>query len=457
VDSDELAFAGAARQAELIRTGAVSARELTELHLDRIERIDPELNAFRVVLAERALAEADQADRRRAGGDDRPLLGVPVAIKDDMDVAGEITARGSGAYGPAPERDSDVVARLRAAGAVVVGKTNVPELEVMGDTESANWGITRNPWDTDRSAGGSSGGSAAAVAAGLVAAATGSDGAGSIRIPAANCGLFGLKPSRGRVSIAPHADVWHGLAVYGFLTRSVADSALLMDVASTDRPDRPVAEAATAPARPLRIAISTRPPLPAPVDATVHSAVDDTAEVLRSLGHTVERAEIDYGLTTNEATVRFLRGIRDEGKAMPRADRLQRRTKRLVRLGAAFPDALLDRAKRLEGRNAERIGRVFADHDVVLMPVAARRGLRAGQWEGRGALHTLVAMSLAYPYCITFNQTGQPAASVPAGFDAEGLPLSVQLAGRAGDETTLYALAAQLEAERPWAERRPHL
>src|SRR6478672_13524817 len=269
MDGSEIAFAGIARQAELIAGGELSSRELVELCLRRIEATQPRLNAFRTVLAERALLEAGQADARRGAGGDRPLLGVPVAVKDDIDVAGEVTALGSNAYGEPAAADAEVVRRLRAAGAVVIGKTHVPELTQSPFTETATFGATRNPWDLQRAPGGSSGGSAAAVAAGLVGAALGSDGAGSIRIPSAWCGLFGLKPQRGRVSLAPRPRAWHGLSVNGVLTRRVADTALFHDVASGstdidhDRPPPPAqpfsTSAATPPGR-LRIAYSTRFP-----------------------------------------------------------------------------------------------------------------------------------------------------------------------------------------------------
>src|SRR6185312_12312673 len=232
MDGSEIAFAGIARQAELIAAGELSSRELVELCLSRIEAAQPRLNAFRIVLAERALLEAGQADARRGAGGDRPLLGVPIAVKDDIDVAGEVTAFGSNAYGEPAPADAEVVRRLRAAGAVIIGKTNVPELCVWPFTETATFGATRNPWDLQRAPGGSSGGSAVAVAAGLVGAALGSDGAGSIRIPSAWCGLFGLKPQRGRVSLAPRPRAWNGLSVDGVLTRRVADTALFHDVAS---------------------------------------------------------------------------------------------------------------------------------------------------------------------------------------------------------------------------------
>src|ERR687886_99283 len=213
MDATELAYAGAAQQARLIAAGEVSAREVVGAVLRRIERLDPQLNAFRVVLAERALAEADRADARRGGGEHRPLLGVPVAIKDDTDVAGVPTARGTAASDLTPRAaDAEVVRRLREAGAVIVGKTNVPELMMWPWTESVSFGAARNPWALDRTPGGSSGGSGAAVAAGLCGVALGTDGAGSIRIPAAYCGLFGLKPQRGRVPLAPGtSEGWHGM------------------------------------------------------------------------------------------------------------------------------------------------------------------------------------------------------------------------------------------------------
>jgi amidase len=227
--TEEIAFAGAARQAEMVRAREVSARELVELYLERIERIDPMLNAYRVVLAERALAEADEVEKRVAGGEEAPLLGVPVAIKDEVDYAGEITSHGTAAYGEPAREDGYIVRRLREAGAIPIGKTNLPELAIYGFTESPTWGDTRNPWDLSRTPGGSSGGSAVATAAGLCAIAHASDGAGSIRYPAAYCGLFGLKPQRGRVSLFPDREHWHGLSVSGCVSRTVLDTALYLD------------------------------------------------------------------------------------------------------------------------------------------------------------------------------------------------------------------------------------
>ena len=225
----DVAFAGAARQAEMVRAKEVSPRELVELYLERIERIDPGLNAYRTVFGERALAEADEAGKRLGGSGEAPLLGVPVAIKDNVDYAGEITAHGTAAYGAPAAEDSHVVRKLREAGAIVIGKTNLPELAIYGFTESPTWGDTRNPWDPSRTCGGSSGGSGVATAAGLCAIAHATDGAGSIRYPSAYCGLFGLKPQRNRVSLTPDREHWHGLSVSGCVSRSVIDTALYLD------------------------------------------------------------------------------------------------------------------------------------------------------------------------------------------------------------------------------------
>ena len=452
---DDLAFLGVARQAELVRSRQVSSRELVELYLERIERLDPQLNAFRVVFAERALAEADQADARAKAGDERPLLGTPIAIKDNLDMAGEVSTNGSAAHGGPAAADADLVARLRAGGAVIVGKTHLPELAIMGATESPAFGFTRNPWDPGRTPGGSSGGSAAAVAAGLVAAASASDGGGSIRIPAACCGIFGLKPQRDRISLAPDREHWFGMSVYGCHTRSVEDTALWLDVVSHQRPPEPFLEAAQRRPQRLRVAISFKGSLPVPLHEEVRRGLDETAELLRSVGHDVVERDPDYGDVSNNFVPRYLAGIREDAKSMPHPDLLSRRTKGFARLGALFPPPLMKRVRADEARHRERINRIFEDCDVLMTPVTARPPVEVNRWEGMGAIRTMAGMLRVYPYCATWNATGQPAAAVPAGFTADGLPLSVQLIGPPDGEATLISLAAQIEAERPWSERRP--
>jgi amidase len=459
MDGDELAFAGVVRQAEAIRRGEVSARELVELYLGRIERLDPELRAFRRVMAERALADAGQADGRRGAGDDRPLLGVPIAVKDTEDVVGEPTLLGTAALdGRVAERDNDFVARLRGAGAVIIGKTNLPELAIMGTTEGPAFGVTRNPWNTDRTPGGSSGGSGAAVAAGLCAAATASDGAGSIRIPASCSGLVGLKPQRGRISPAPADEHWNGMSVAGFLTREVGDTALLLDVAAARRPERSYAEAVrTAPER-LRVALSFKRPSPGPpLDGSVRVSVEGLAESLRALGHEVVERDPDYGRAADSVSVRYLSGIAEDVAAVTRPDRLQRRTRGFGRLGDLVPRGLFERARREEARQAARINELFRDHDVLLTPTCARPPVGAAQWEGLSALRTLLGMSNAYPFTAVWNVTGQPAISVPAAPTPGGLPVGAQLVAPPNGEALLLSLAAQLERELDWPARRPPL
>ncbi|MGV1048452.1 MAG: amidase [Solirubrobacterales bacterium] len=463
---EEIAFAGAARQAEMIRGGEISPSELVRLYLERIERIDPRLNAFRVVFAERALLEAEQAEARLKGGDQRPLLGVPIAIKDETDIAGEIDTHGTDAFTEPAKADSEMVRRLREAGAIIVGLTLLPELAICGFTESATYGVTRNPWDPQRSPAGSSGGSAAAVAARLAPIASAGDGGGSIRLPAASCGLFGLKPQRGRVSLAPALEYWNGLAVMGCLSRTVGDTALWLDVVSGGSqepgapppPERSFVESARTPPGKLRVATSTKPPraaAPPIVSDVVKQAVADAAEMLRGLGHEVSQRDPDWGAVGNNITPRFLRGVSETVAEVPHPERLERRTRGFGRLGGLLPDSLFERALKGREADARRINAIFDSHDVLVTPVMGGTALPIRRWEGRGALRTVLGMSRFYPFCIPWNHLGNPAMSVPMGIADDGLPLAIQVVARPGDEATLLSLAAQIEAERPWADKRP--
>ena len=466
VGEREIAFAGAARQAEMVRAGEVSPTELVRLCLERIERLNPQLNAFRVVLAERALLETEQAEARLKAGEERPLLGVPIAIKEESDVAGEVTTHGTDAFSDPAPADCEMVRRLREAGAIIVGLTLAPELKICGFTESATWGVTRNPWNPQRSTGGSSGGSAAAVAAGLVPIASAGDGGGSIRIPAASCGLFGLKPTRGRISIAPAEELWNGLAVLGCVSRTVLDTALWLDVTAGGSqepgapppPARPFVESAkTAPGK-LRVAYSTVPPraaAPPTVSGVVKGAVADGADLLRSLGHEVVHQDPAWGGIGNNITARFLRGVADDVATVPHPERLERRTRGFGRLGGLLPDALFERAMRGREADLARVNAIFDSFDVLMTPVMGGTALPVRRWQGRSALWTLLGMSRFYPYCIPWNHLGNPAMAVPAGFAADGMPLSIQIIGRPGDEATLLSLAGQIEAERPWADSHP--
>ncbi len=452
----EAAFAGIAGQVELMRRGDASARELADLALARIAALDPQLNAFGAVHADRALTEADAADRRRAAGEDGPLLGVPIAVKDEIDIGGHVTSRGTDAFTVPAAADAEVVRRLRAAGAVIVGKTKMPELGLWPFTESVTWGVTRNPWDTGRTPGGSSGGSAAAVAAGIVPAALAADGAGSIRIPAACTGLFGLKPQRDRVPRAPHDQDGSHWIVFGALTRSVLDSGIMLD-ALTESAGTYTAAARAEPG-PLRIAVSEAfpPGVLGRLAPDVRDALHDTADVLRRLGHTVVERDVDFGPRDTAIILALLfRGVRDIVSETERPGRLERRSRAFARPGALVPDRMRERLLEAERRLAVRVGTIFDDHDVLLTPVMSQPAPRAGLMEGRGATVTYLWESGWVPFNVLWNSTGQPAASVPAGFSGEGLPLAVQIVGRPDAEPTLLSLAAQLETARPWAERRP--
>ena len=444
----------------MLAAATITAPALLEIYLDRIARLDPQLRSYRVVLAETARQEALAAQRRLDAGERLPLLGVPVAIKDDNDVAGELTACGSSGVSAPAAHDAEVVSRLRAAGAVIIGKTNVPELMIFPFTESLTFGVTRNPWNTALSPGGSSGGSGAAVAAGLAPLALGSDGGGSIRIPAGWCGLFGIKPQRDRVSLAPHEDAWCGLSVNGPLARTVEDAALFLDATTTTpAPDGGfVAAAAKNPGR-LRIALSTKvpPPLVARIGKEQRAAVDAAGAVLRDLGHHVVVRDPDYPPSAiyGNFLPRYFRGIYNEVRVMPHQDRLEKRTRSMARIGSLIPDGRMVKIRAAESALAERIQSIFHDVDVVITPGNATGPSRVGAYQRLGGIASLLAVSQRVPFFEIWNLTGQPAAAVPWGLDGNGIPLSIQLVGRPNDEATLLSLGAQIEAARPWAQRRP--
>ena len=460
MDNTDLAFAGASEQARMLAEGTVTAPSLLEVYLDRIARLDPQLRSYRVVLADTARQEALAAQRRLDTGERLPLLGVPVAIKDDVDVAGEVTACGSSAASTAAVRDAEVVSRLRAAGAVIIGKTNVPELMIFPFTESLTFGATRNPWDTALTPGGSSGGSGAAVAAGLAPLALGSDGGGSIRIPSGWCGLFGIKPQRDRVPLAPHDDAWCGLSVNGPIARSVKDAALFLDVTTTmPGPDGGfVGAAAREPGR-LRIALSTKvpPPLIAKVGKEQRAAVDEAGALLRDLGHDVVVRDPDYPPAAVYANFlpRYFRGIYDDVRKLPHQDQLEKRTRNMARIGSLLSDRRMATVRAGESAVAARIQSIFDDVDVVITPGNATGPSRVGAYQRRGGISSLLLVSQRVPFFEIWNLTGQPAAAVPWGLDRNGVPVSIQLVGRPSDEATLVTLGAQIEAARPWAHRRP--
>ena len=460
MDATDIAFAGAAEQARMLASGAITAPVLLERYLERISRIDRELRSYRVVLAESARREAAAAQERLDAGERLPLLGVPIAIKDDVDVAGEFTCFGSSAFDAAATADAEVVRRLREAGAVILGKTAVPEMMLGPFTETVAFGATHNPWDLAYTPGGSSGGSGAAVAAGLAPMALGSDGAGSIRIPSSWCGLFGLKPQRDRVPIGPHDDAWCGLSVNGPMSRTVEDAALFLDATHTGKAPRGgfVKAAARKPGR-LRIALSTKlpPTMVARVGRAQQRALDGVESLLRDLGHEVLWRDPDYPAWAMYGHVlpRMWRGMYEDVQKLPHPERLEPRTRSIARIGGLISEERIAKVRAAEPALAARVLSIFDDIDVLITPGTATGPSRIGRYQHRGGVATLGLVSARVPFSAIFNATGQPAASVPWFLDGETLPVSVQLVGRPSDEATLLALSTQIEAARPWANRRP--
>jgi amidase len=438
-----------------VRSGEVSAVEVARAHLAHLDAVEPRIGAFRVVRREAALAEAAAVD----ASPDRarlPLAGVPVAVKDNVAVAGEVATDGSAAGRPvAATEDHPVVARLRAAGAVVVGITRVPELCLYAATDSAG-SVSRNPWDTARSPAGSSGGSAAAVAAGVVPLAHGNDGMGSLRLPAAACGLVTLKPGRGVLPGGIGADDWSGMAVNGALSTTVADQALAFAVLAGEEPG-PLPE----PGRPLRIAVSLRSPVPGVrADRAAREAVEATAALLREAGHTVVRR--DPGIPPDAALaalVRWFAGAEDDAAALgldraalePRSRTHARLGRWVRRLGLVRPGP----AERFRRRTEEFFDTSAGGVDVLLTPVTTGPPLAARPWHERGFLANVTANARWAPFASPWNLAGVPAAVVPAGTRRQGWPLAVQLVGPPGAERRLLWLAGELERRRPWRRHAP--
>ncbi|MEU8714199.1 amidase family protein [Streptomyces sp. NPDC048663] len=437
----------AADIAAAVREKRVAPREVVAEHLDRIARLDGRIGAFRKVRAEAALAEADEL-AARADLAELPLAGVPLAVKDNLAVRGEAHLDGSSATPDSPaDADHATVARLRAAGAVVVGLTNVPELCVFGTTDGIH-GIARNPWDTRRSAGGSSGGSAAAVAAGLTPIALGNDGMGSLRIPAANCGLVTIKPGSGVVPAGIGHGDWFGMSENGPLATSVEDVRLMLAVlAGTEFEDS--AREGT-----LKIAVSRRSPL---VGTTVTrpytNAVAEAAGLLAGAGHQVRRAEPPYPASIGVTALRhWTAGTAVDAAGLDPA-LLTRRTRVHAAIGRRFLSGV--RTSDSRDRLRARLTPFFAEYDVLLTPALARRAPRAAAWHERGWLSNALAGSNYSPLTPAWNLTGWPAMSVPFGMLPSGTPCAVQLVGRPGSEAVLLAVARTLETLRPWQRTAP--
>jgi amidase len=428
--------------AAAVRSGQITAVEVVTRQLDRIAELNPELGAFVRVRSAEAVREAAEVDAR-ADRADLPLAGVPVAVKDSVPVAGEPMRFGSAAApGGAQEKDHPVVARLREAGAVVVGLTNLPELSIYPFTDSA-FGIARNPWDRRRTPGGSSGGSAAAVASGMVPIAHGTDGLGSVRIPAAACGLFGIKPGAGVVPAQVGTDSWGGP-----LATTVADAALMLETmagATFDLAERTG----------LRIAVSVKAPGPGII---VHRActapVRRDAELLAGLGHTVENDDPPYPLWATPVMIGTWFAAPARDAVLLTGSGLERRTRAHVRAGR-----LTERVRPPRPGDRDRLRAAlepfFDRHDVLIMPSLALPCPPARRWGERSWLHSVVTSLRFGPMTGVWNMAGFPAASVPAPPERGGLPGSVQLVAAPGGESVLLAVAAQLERARGWRRHAP--
>lgn len=459
--------------AGLVRRGEVTSRELVEASLERIEALDPRINAFTTLDADRALAAAERVEP----GDERPFAGVPIATKDLFPVAGLPLSMGSDLMGDfTPQHDSHAIRRLKDDGFIIVGLTSTPEVGILPVTEPRRFGPTRNPWDESRTAGGSSGGAAAAVAAGMVPIAQGSDGGGSIRIPAACCGLVGLKPTRGRVSLGPDIGD-HFTTVQGALTRTVAETAELLDTLAgyevgdatwAPPPTEPFADQAREDPGRLRIAMTATPPIEAEVDPACLQGMRDAAELLASLGHEVEEIEAPWmhsGLLhlftaifgTSVAKTVGLCGI--VAGREPTEDDVEPLTWHIYRKAREL-DAV-DHELAMMQLQALARGMVvaLAEYDAVLTPSLAERPVPIGEIDACGPdpAETFARSGRFTPFTAIANVTGQPAISVPVFHGDDELPLGVQLIGRPAGEGPLLALATQIEAARPWAERRPEL
>ena len=438
--------------AAAVQAGRVTPTEVLEEHVERIAALDPRLGAFQLLRTDAVRAEA-KALEGRDDVDGLPLAGVPVAVKDNIDLAGTPTRIGSAATSQEPAADdAEPVRRLRAAGALLVGKTSVPELCLWPFTESEAFGVARNPWSLDHTPGGSSGGSAAAVAAAMVPVALAVDGAGSIRMPASNCGLVGIKPGHGIVPFpGGGVSTWSRMSEFGPLATTVADLGLTLDVLAGGDDFRAVAP----PAGPLRVGVSAKPGVAGvKVHPEVRAALDATAEALASAGHRVEAAEPPWrNGDANLIVARVFYGCAEDTDGLPWGS-LERRTRAEARVGR-----LLRRARPAPTGPPERVlaryQAWFGDHDVLLTPTLTMPPLRVGAYQGKGLTRTLLGVTAYMPFTPHLNLVGFPAASVPAGTSADGLPLGVQLAAAPGGEALLLSLARQLETLRPWPRHAP--
>lgn len=438
--------------ARAVRHGEATAVEVVRAHLDHLADVDHRLGAFVSVRREGALADAAALDAR-PDRDDLPLAGVPIAIEDVVDLAGEPTRHGSSATSTAPATaDDEVVARLRAAGAIVVGKTRGPELSLWGTSDDED-GIAVSPWDPTRTAGGSSGGSAAAVSAGIVPIALGTDGMGSVRIPAAACGVFGIKPGAGLAPLMVGDEHhWFGMTRLGPIATTVADAALALDVMAGTAHLRDLPR----PPAPLRVAVSYRPPTPGVVvNAAWREAATEAGRLLNHLGHDVSRDDPPYDPSAVQATIsRWTQGaVRDVERLGLDRDQLQPRTRSHLHRGDQ-----LARVRPVDAEDAEvwrtRLAPYFREHDLLVTPAFARPQLAATPWREKTWVANVAANMSTYPFFAAWNLADFPAAVVPL-WQESGRPLAVQLIAPQGHESLVLAVAAALEGLVPWTRHAP--
>lgn len=442
-------FASALDHAAALRRGDYTSRELTAFFLDRIERLNPDLNHYVLVTAELALEMAD-----RAGPS--PLNGVPTSVKDLRSVAGHLTTSGSAALRDQVfDWDSYVVTRLREAGTPILGKTNTSEFGTRPVTEHNLHGPARNPWNREHTTGGSSGGAAGAVAAGLCAFAHGTDGGGSVRIPASCCGVVGIKPTRGVISPGPvYGEGWAGLSTDGILARTVGDAAAGLAAVTGHLPGDPFwAEPdRDSRSRPLRVAFTTA--ATAEVDPEVASAVRAAATLCERLGHQVTEAGPDTAAFRGPMMTVVSGGISSLPIPAGSRELLDPINRLAMMAGEQVTAADYVRAVGLIRTESRRVISFWDDHDVLLTPTLTRPAPRLGTMgSDLSTAHDehLDWLSFTYPY----NCTGQPGLSLPIGLSAAGLPIGIQLVGPPRGEMTILGLGTELEAAMPWRGRRP--
>ncbi|AEI09359.1 amidase [Corynebacterium resistens DSM 45100] len=424
--------------------------------LQRIRTRDSLINAFSTVLDAQALESARRLDLSMASRGDHhqrnaqvgPLFGVPIAIKEEVDVAGTVTTFGTNANSTKRCKDAEIVSRLRRAGAIIIGKTTMPAFGAFPFTESEATGITRNPYDLSRTPGGSSGGTAAAIAAGMVPAAIGGDGGGSVRIPAAHCGLVGLKPGRGVLPTDPYPDLWLSLGTAGPLGKCVQDVSLVYDALLGRDTHLPLGSRSSH-ERPLRVAFDLHPVSPFTPPHREHvAAVHRVVGELERAGHGVEKKQFRYPDPTPAFLVQFYAGIREEIARLDHPEWIEPRHKRTALMGAwTKPAAVQEWARRASERLGNIVEKeVFGRYDLLLTPTVAGRPMKAGKLMKMGTIAAQLASLPSVAYTATWNVSGHPAIALPVGVGSDGLPVSVQLvASREGGEELLLDVAATLE------------